>query len=74
MKVKIGEYEVNISATTKYNKRATNSFLNTLAIVFYEASRYDEFMGYSQGINYEISQEIFEQLDSKGYYKDVQGV
>ena len=74
MTVMINGYEVEIKAkgefATKYNKQDTMTILNLLAIYAAEASnRYEQCgMNALQRIAKDAHKNIFEKLDSMGYY------
>lgn len=78
MKVMIGDYEVEIKARKthfrdKFNKEDTNSFLNTMAIAFYEASNFDRMQGLQTlgECNAEMGRNVHDALEAIGYFKDI---
>ena len=72
MKVKIGDYQVNITAKndTLKSRKDTLRFLNTLAIVFNEAAELNDKEGYKAvAAEYEeIWRDVHAFLDAKGLY------
>ena len=76
MKIQIGEYEVNISAKYRRNNRAnkadTMSFLNELAIAYFEAAQHNNRLTcYAIGKEFkEKSDYITDVLRKNGLYDD----
>lgn len=74
MKLRIGDYEVEVKAKNAYskrfNKKDTMAVLNLLAIYAAEASnRYEVInMNALQRMAKEVHNNIFQKLDSMGYY------
>ena len=78
MKIKIGDYEVEIKAKgvynkEKFNKQDTMSFLNELSIVYTDSSKFNMGQGYqalAKCYN-ESGKEIYETLVTLGLYENL---
>ena len=78
MTILVGDYEVKISArNTQYEDKAsaatTKRFLNEVSTAFFEtADRYDRVGCFAIGKRArEQARAIFNELDKRGYFKDV---
>ena len=77
MKIKIGEFEVEIKAKgivsrEKYNEEDTQFFLNELSVVYQDAATFEDGQGYqAHARNYNTkSMNIYKKLCELGAYKE----
>ena len=71
MKVKIGIFEVDVTAKTRNSERDTERFLNTISLALHEASEYERERDKERSADfYKMSDDIFEYLRKEGYYKE----
>jgi hypothetical protein len=68
MKLKIGDFEVNVTASTKYRKRETTYFLNSLSIALDEAAKQRKEKDQCYEVFEEMSNDIYKYLKNKGVY------
>lgn len=73
MKIRLGEYEINVTANIN-GRRATAQFINELAIVYFEASEYLSGRG-SNAISTDFQKKARQAhyfLVARGHYKDIE--
>ena len=72
MKIQLGEYEITINAKkgNLTTREATESFLNNLSILYFEASEYNKSIGCTGSANHYkmVSDYIYHILKQKGVY------